>query len=85
MKVEVVKFTDENRYNCHYHRCNRPILCSPRICGGCKSVAYCSKTCAKKDWNGEFGLHRNICMKGLIGMYSRKDLGRYHQLYFSSV
>ena len=32
----------------------------------------------KKDWNGKYGLHRNICKKGLIGIYSKSDLGRYH-------
>ena len=73
--IEVLEFTKENRSNCYYNGCNKEFIFDIFRCRGCKCTFYCSRSCAKKDWNEE---HREICIPGLIRYYSSRNLGRYH-------
>ena len=64
MKIEVVNQISENRDYCYYNQCKSPIISRSNIlCSACKVAVYCSRLCAKRDWNGICGLHRDICRK----------------------
>lgn len=52
------------------------------MCGGCKSVSYCSKDCQVKDWRIE---HKNECKILAIWKGVRDDNARFLEQTFSNL
>ncbi|KAH6644218.1 hypothetical protein C7974DRAFT_439480 [Boeremia exigua] len=55
--------------------CDEP---STQLCGGCKSIRYCSKACQKLDWR----IHRLICKTYIDFFAGRPDREHHSMIYF---
>ncbi|KAJ7608566.1 hypothetical protein FB45DRAFT_946366 [Roridomyces roridus] len=45
---------------CSLNACGRPVPEPGKVCGGCKTIVYCSEACAKVSWWG----HKAACAAG---------------------
>ncbi|CAA7270317.1 unnamed protein product [Cyclocybe aegerita] len=54
------------------HYCREPHIAQLRYCKGCRTKAYCSYECQKKNW----GIHRDNCM-GHVSRISDPDFRPY--------